>query len=375
MMNNTVAIVGTHSQTRLLVPYDDPGVDIWVFNESATDAPDGERWVKRCDAVFQMHDPMIFESLHNISDPKHYKWLREPHDFPIFMQEINSEIPASTYYPINSICSELLDNFTQGLEQKHRKLFSSSMDYAIALAIFQYRKVIKVYGVECEADTEYQRQREGIKFWTGLALGKGLKVEFYSGDAFWDRPAYGYAGKVYQDIEEYKTREKELNKSIKPKKNELVIAERAYLKSASNGTMAIKLSDLLLLNIELGYLEGRLDVNKQYQKYIQDGITLIDPTEFEIAANNAAREFQKAEIKVHQSDGVLKVLFPAWNATKDPTVLARIRATGQEQLGSGYISGYLGGMKDENIRLGAITLDRMDAAGGKKAMEMLFGDN
>ena len=191
-MNDKVAIVGTHSKTRSLAPYDDPSVDIWVLNESATDAPDGERWVKRCDAVFQMHDPMVFESLHNLSDPKHYEWLRQPHEFPIWMQEANPDIPASVKYPREEMKEELFCNFYQGLKQKDREVYDSSMDFAIALAVHLGYKEIQIYGVEVEADTEYLRQREGIKFWHGYALGRGITVRTYCGDAMFDRPVYGY---------------------------------------------------------------------------------------------------------------------------------------------------------------------------------------
>ena len=376
-MNDTVAIVGTHSKTRLLVPYDDPSVDIWVLNESATDAPDGERWVKRCDAVFQMHAPEIFESLHNMSDPKHYEWLRQEHDFPIYMQEFNPDIPASVKYPREEM-RRLFEKFHQGVEQKNREVYESSMDFAVALAVHLGYETIKIYGVECEADTEYLRQREGLKFWTGYVLGRGMWLETYSGDAMFDRPVYGYEGTVRQDIEEYRTRAKELHKQIVVKKTEMEIAQEAYNRAATkngNGDLSERLARLLELNIELGYLEGNMDTNKIYQKYINDGAEIIDPTEFEVSARNAAREFQKTEIEVHQSGGVLKAIFPAWNKTRDPKILKQIRTIGQKHLSSGYLSGFLGGMKDENIRLGAITLSRMDAAGGRKALKMAEARN
>lgn len=369
-MNNKVAIVGTHSKTRSLAPYDDPSVDIWVLNESATDAPDGERWVKRCDAVFQMHDPMVFESLHNLSDPKHYEWLRQPHEFPIWMQEANPDIPASVKYPREEMKEELFCNFYQGLKQKDREVYDSSMDFAIALAVHLGYKEIQIYGVEVEADTEYLRQREGIKFWHGYALGRGITVRTYCGDAMFDRPVYGYEGTVRQDIKEYRTREKELHKQIVVKKTEMEIARDAYNRATENGNLSERLSRLFELNIELGYLEGNMDANRKYQKYIDDGAEIIDPTEFEISARNAVREFQKAEIEAHQSGGVLRAIFPAWSKTKDPVMLKQIHTIGQQHLNAGYLSGFLGGIKDENIRLGAITLSRMDAAGGRKALKM-----
>ena len=95
-MNDTVAIVGTHPDTRDNAPFDDPSVDIWVFNEAASKrVKDDQPWAWRVDAVFQMHLPVIYKSKYNRSDPYYWQWLQEDHPFPIYMHDVDPEVPAA----------------------------------------------------------------------------------------------------------------------------------------------------------------------------------------------------------------------------------------------------------------------------------------
>ena len=89
-MNRTVAIIGTHPETREEAPWNDPTVDRWVFNEAGS-AP----WVAGpIQAVFQMHAPAVYRNPENRTDREHWRWLKQPHDYPVFM-EAASKIPPA----------------------------------------------------------------------------------------------------------------------------------------------------------------------------------------------------------------------------------------------------------------------------------------
>lgn len=57
--------------------------------------------------------------------------------------------------------------------------FSNTVDYALALAIFEGFKEIDLYGVNMANGTEYAYQKPGVDFWCGMAMGKGVKVRVF----------------------------------------------------------------------------------------------------------------------------------------------------------------------------------------------------
>jgi len=75
--------------------------------------------------------------------------------------------------------------------------FSNTVDYAIALAIYEGYEEVNLYGVNMEVESEYAYQKPGVDFWCGVAKGKGVKVNVHgqrstimkTNDGF----LYGYA--------------------------------------------------------------------------------------------------------------------------------------------------------------------------------------
>jgi hypothetical protein len=57
--------------------------------------------------------------------------------------------------------------------------FSSTVDFAIALAIYEGFTEIDMYGVNMQNETEYAYQKAGADFWVGQALGRGIKVQIF----------------------------------------------------------------------------------------------------------------------------------------------------------------------------------------------------
>lgn len=54
--------------------------------------------------------------------------------------------------------------------------FSNTVDYTIALALFERFDEIHLYGVNMEVGSEYIFEKAGVDFWCGYALGMRAKV-------------------------------------------------------------------------------------------------------------------------------------------------------------------------------------------------------
>jgi hypothetical protein len=57
--------------------------------------------------------------------------------------------------------------------------FSSTVDYAIALAVFEAYTKIDMYGVNMANPSEYSCQKAGVEFWCGIAKGRGVEVKVF----------------------------------------------------------------------------------------------------------------------------------------------------------------------------------------------------
>jgi len=181
----TVAIVGTAGSTRHLAPYKDKGVDIWMFNSQVM-----ADWAERVTAIIQIQPEGTFLNQENI----YTKFLAENKDIPVYMQEARDNIPASIRFPLEEITVSLLPNFTKGNEII--RYFTSSVCYAIALAIYQGYERIEMYGVDMANNTEYLYQRDGIALWFGIALGRGIQIYIPNGCLMFNAPLYGYSNNI-----------------------------------------------------------------------------------------------------------------------------------------------------------------------------------
>lgn len=61
--------------------------------------------------------------------------------------------------------------------------FSSTIDYAIALAIYSKYEEIQIYGVNLSHNTEYGPLKPGVDFWCGMAKGRGIKLAVHGKDS------------------------------------------------------------------------------------------------------------------------------------------------------------------------------------------------
>ena len=74
--------------------------------------------------------------------------------------------------------------------------FTSTVDYAIALAIYKRFDEINIYGVNMINSEEYSYQKPGVEYWIGQAMGRGIKVNVFGKQSTIlktkDRKLYGY---------------------------------------------------------------------------------------------------------------------------------------------------------------------------------------
>jgi hypothetical protein len=206
-----LAIVGSHPETRHLVPWDDENYDIWTINEAATMK---DSWVKRCTGIFQLHPRSIWDNPNNKNDPKHGEWLKANKTATVFMLEKYPDVPMAEKYPLDEITKKYLSNLevTGTSTRKTNKFYTCTVAYMCALALWKGYKEVDIYGAELSVDSEYRFQRPGAAFWLGL-LTQHAKVRFFG--RMLDAPIYGYES------------EGEIDKAYLQMRLELVAPKRA----------------------------------------------------------------------------------------------------------------------------------------------------
>ena len=155
-------------------------------------APEGIRWgvtrviyTMRCDAIFDIHDPVFMTHEQNNMFKARVAICESQGTLHYSCRKQDSII--SLAYPLKEI-----------VEHFDCDLFASSVDYALAMAIYKNPKQINLYGVNCvkPCAKEYQHQKPSIQYWIGVAQGRGIKVTVNGNDSevmkLHDRVIYGY---------------------------------------------------------------------------------------------------------------------------------------------------------------------------------------
>lgn len=160
-----VAIVGGSSSFEN-APFNDISIDIWAFNNKGSHYP-------RLNALIDIHE---------IEEQEQYagyiEW-RESTDVLLYTKE---------NFPFEEIFS--LTNHVL-LKGKKLQYFTSSIAWAIALAILQERPKIYIYGVELTTTREYKEQRDCFVFWIGFAAGRGIEIEINCAEKIFKHSIYG----------------------------------------------------------------------------------------------------------------------------------------------------------------------------------------
>lgn len=369
----TLAIVGSHPETREQAPFDNPAVAVWVFNE----APN-QSWVKRWDADFQMHLPTVYRNPYNRTDPKHWEWLQQKHGKPIYMQAVDPNVPDSKAYPMEAICKRFLRNFVawepDGL--KHLKYFTSTIAMALALAAYQGYERIQVYGVEMASTTEYVYQRDCTAFWFGLLLGLGIQVELHSALGIFDQPIYGFDGDLVYRPEMFSDRLAEKRQAVGAADERVAKAQERLQNTDVEDAAALAnaMKERFDAGSQRGELKGEIEtllvyLDKTNAMIADTGIALIARQEYEFNTAAAQKEIEVIKGNINRADGVLDYLHRAYTATKDQRAAQGFAALASQQHSMGEQLGFQVGKVNENM----FWLKRADglykAAGGQKSVD------
>lgn len=380
-MRETLVILGSHGGTR-----DTQGLpvhDLWTFNEFISAGH-----VAQCDALFQMHLPAIWRNPHNRSDPGHAEWLRQEHNFPIYMLTRFEDVPSSVAYPITEITQKFGSLSRSG---EIITYFTSSPCYALALAILVGYKHIIIRGIEMESATEYEHQRAGVYFWIGVAIGQGINVELHPNSALFDAPLYGFEGDAFisaawleERFRNFKASELALRDEIKAlrSKHEFLVksllsqsSDKIHTELQTTGT-ALELSV-----IKYGEISGRC---YELGRYIEEARAMLSASgdvrfsvqEFELAFNSTRHEDAKRNNEFRDKRGTAVSYWREFTGTRKRE--RRRAACRRYLLAYGEYLEALGnyhgihGVQLEAKELFDYSRELVFAAGGEKSKEVLL---
>jgi hypothetical protein len=384
--HDTLVILGSHPTTREEFDWDRVReCDIWAFNEAVSIGS----WIQHVTGVFQMHIPAIWRNPANRNDNNHAAWLVGGETPPVFMQERYPEVPQAVEYPLEAIIHALLPGFQKPASQVWNNrdgFFTNSVDYALALGIYLDYPRIEIYGCEMGLNTEYVYQRPGFCFWIGLALGRGIVVD-YHGSVF-DVPLYGYEGDILLARSLFENRVMELRHYCQEatiaydrRKEEMSAAIEALVKKEVKPEVVmgyvvdvVKASQVFAMN------NGALQENERYLEKIAkmegaSGDFRISRTEFEQAANEYKRKRTQAMEAANLHAGAVQKAFNAIDKAegyKKRTAAAdKFQEAIAQQINVGSQAAGYDAAGAENMRYMRILDEKLKAAGGAKSLEVL----
>jgi hypothetical protein len=159
---------------------------------------DGEVWglnqlgrSHNLDRLFVMDDLRIRMPIWDSELPEFLKG----YDKPIYTSRVYPEFKTSVEYPLADVSKRF--GVPLGIS------FYSTVDYMIALAVYEGYDVIDLYGVDCTQPKREERERVSIARWITVAQANGIEVRAQSGSFFswftntgtvYEHALYGYVG-------------------------------------------------------------------------------------------------------------------------------------------------------------------------------------
>jgi len=156
--------------------------------------------IPRCDRMFEIHKEYWFRRKEMPKFQEYWEYLCQMHDFPIYMQKVNPEIPNAFRYPYEEICEDLfagLLRMGKSREETRDTYLTSSAAFMVALAIHEKFERIEIYGIGMETKTEYGYQKSGFECLLGIALGRGIQVVNQWNSPICKAAVYGYDAVPY----------------------------------------------------------------------------------------------------------------------------------------------------------------------------------
>lgn len=284
--------------------------DIWMFNEAPNVKINGKPIYPMPNAIFQLHHEAIWKNPKNRSDEKHFEWISSGKTPPIYMQQHYPEVPKSIRYPIEKVLS-LVKNVKIVVDGQEKifKYFSSSPEYALALAAEMYKKRkgysrIEVWGIELEHESEYVYQRTGFAFWSGYLAGIGAELVLVN--SIFDSPMYGYEGDIAISSEYLQGRIRDLINELGHDREQYNQEAKTFLDDLSGLSNAdisknieTGLNELIKRNERAGILNGQI---KECQMYLEKarameataGASVFSMGEFDGARHIYNNEYSQA---------------------------------------------------------------------------------
>jgi hypothetical protein len=206
-----IALVGT-AQTVDYAPWYDPTWEIWSHASSASKWP-------RVDRSFEMHPECVWrETTHK---KQYLKWMQGC-QHPLYMLEQFPDIKTSVRYPRERI-------FGECRAMVGRLHFGSHADFMIALALAEGVTHLGLFGVhyvDPVKDGDRLDQLVAVKFWLGVAAGKGVHLVIPEGNPIFSIPKEVYGLESHSTVEKYRERlKREQAVARKPSRREPVHVE------------------------------------------------------------------------------------------------------------------------------------------------------
>lgn len=167
-----VGIIGFSKTTRGAIPWDDPSWVLWGVNDTWTFAP------RPLDAIFELHSPEIYEWPLR----RHSGHLAHLHASmkPVYLIERRADIMQSQTYPLADVVRSI-----------GRPYLTSSVAYALALAIHERPEAIGLWGIDLVTAHEYSSQRPCVEWLLGVAQERGIEIVLPEGCQLLGGPLYG----------------------------------------------------------------------------------------------------------------------------------------------------------------------------------------
>lgn len=159
----TVAIVG-NGRSRVFAPFT-KRIPVWTMNNHAM------LWKVTPAAMFEMHPDALTTARY---DAEYRTWLKQPHDFPIYMHERQAEIPASVEYPLKEI-RRYYGNVMEKGGHVIKDFYTTTPPYMLALALYLGYDRVELYGIDLDKE-ERQAHRDSVFYWIGYLRGVGVQV-------------------------------------------------------------------------------------------------------------------------------------------------------------------------------------------------------
>ena len=183
-MSKKVCLLGT-SNTLNQAPFNDSSFEFWALNDMYEMIP-----TKNITRWFEIHTRQ--EQERHVSKRASGSYLEglKALTIPVYMQEHFEDVPTSIKYPLETM-----------VEHFGRQYFKSTLDYMMALALYEGFEEIHLYGVNMADNIEYAHQRPSMEYWIGRAEGMGVKVVLPEGcDLMKGYFRYGYDEEKENDL-------------------------------------------------------------------------------------------------------------------------------------------------------------------------------